>query len=146
MLGKPEIRDLELQDIYERDGLTECLSQIAPCELTKKAIEGLYFDRQHMGMRTLVAVIDELIVGTASLIIEPKFIHNGARCGHIEDVAVHPKFHMHGIGKELVKKLITIGRANNCYKLILECNDDIAPFYKKLGFKKTVNVMRLNIV
>jgi glucosamine-phosphate N-acetyltransferase len=146
MLGKPEIRDLELRDIYELDGLKECLSQIAPCELTKKEMEDLYFDRQHMGMRTLVAVVDDLIVGTATLIIEPKFIHNGARCGHIEDVAVHPKFHTHGIGRELLTEVIAIGRANNCYKLILECKDDIVPFYNKLGFKKTINVMRLDLV
>jgi glucosamine-phosphate N-acetyltransferase len=146
MLGKPEIRDLELEDIYQHERFTDCLSQIAPCELTKKAMEGLYFDRQHMGMRTLVAVIDDFVVGTATIIIEPKFIHNGARCGHIEDVAVHPDFHGHGIGRQLMQELLEIARKNNCYKLLLNCEDEVVDFYKKFDFYKTPNNMRLDLV
>lgn len=85
------------------------------------------------------------IIGTASIIIEQKFIHNGATVGHIEDVAVHKKYERMGIGSKLLQRCIEIGKENKCYKIILSCSDKNVPFYKKLNFEKCEHTMRLNL-
>lgn len=32
---------------------------------------------------------------------------------------------------------------NNCYKIILDCEDKLIPFYERFGFKKKANSMQL---
>ncbi|MDE1863132.1 MAG: GNAT family N-acetyltransferase [Thaumarchaeota archaeon] len=91
-----------------------------------------------------VAVVDSKIVGAASIIVEQKFIHNGGKAGHIEDVAVAKEFQGKGIGKKVVLALIEHAQKSGCYKTILDCSDDLVPFYEKLGFKKYSNAMRFD--
>jgi glucosamine-phosphate N-acetyltransferase len=134
MLGKREVRDLQLKDIYERVGLQACLAQLAPVDLASRDIENLYFDRQHSGIRTLVVVVGNTILGTGTLIIEQKFIHHGGKVAHIEDVAVLPCYHGFGIGKIIMYNLIDLAKIANCYKVILNCEPELEPFYKKFGF------------
>ena len=42
------------------------------------------------------------IIGTATLLIEPKFIHECGRVGHIEDVVVQKNIHGGGFGKKII--------------------------------------------
>jgi glucosamine-phosphate N-acetyltransferase len=114
MLDGLEIRDLQLTDIYQKDGFLDCLSQLAPCELSKKDLENLYFDRQYSGMRTLVMILGNSIIGTATLIIEQKIIHNGGVVGHIEDVAILPEYQRFGFGSMLMKEIIRVGKIAGC--------------------------------
>lgn len=134
MLGKKEVRDLQLKDIYERIGLEACLAQLAPVNLSSRDIENLYFDRQHSGMRTLVVVAGNTILGTGTLIIEQKFIHNGGKVAHIEDVAVLPNYHGFGVGKMIMDSLIELAKIAKCYKVILNCEPELEGFYTKFGF------------
>ena len=55
-----------------------------------------------------VAEINGKIVGSTTLLIEQKFIHNGGRVGHIEDVVVSKKYEGRGIGIKLVNSLLEI--------------------------------------
>lgn len=91
-----------------------------------------------------VAIFNNEIVGTASILIEQKFIHNGGKVGHIEDVAVKREFQGKGIGKKIVKALLEYGKKRGCYKTILDCSDELIPFYKNIGFKKFSNSMRFD--
>ena len=91
-----------------------------------------------------VAVIDSKIIGAASIIIEQKFIHDGGKVGHIEDVAVAKEFQGKGIGQKIVRSLLEYAQKQDCYKTILDCADDLIPFYKKLGFKLHSNSMRFD--
>lgn len=91
-----------------------------------------------------VAVIDSKIIGAASIIIEQKFIHNGGKVGHIEDVVVAKEFQGKGIGQKIVRSLLEYAQKQDCYKTILDCTDDLIPFYKKLGFKLHSNSMRFD--
>lgn len=91
-----------------------------------------------------VAVMDLKIVGAASIIIEQKFIHNGGKVGHIEDVVVAKEFQGRGIGQKIVCSLLEYAKKQGCYKTILDCTDDLIPFYKKLGFKLHSNSMRFD--
>ena len=91
-----------------------------------------------------VAELDGKIVGSATLLIEQKFIHNGGLVGHIEDVVVKKEFEGQGIGMKLVLSLLDLAKERKCYKTILNCEDDIRPFYEKIGFKQKSNEMRFD--
>lgn len=74
------------------------------------------------------------IVGTATLLIEPKFIHQCGRVGHIEDVVLAKQTHGTGLGKKIVTFLVDIAKQRGCYKVILDCSEQTAGFYEKCGF------------
>ena len=76
------------------------------------------------------------IVGSGTIIIEPKIIRNGMSVGHIEDIVVHEKCRSMGISKTIMEKLFVFANENNCYKVILDCNPRLSNFYEKLGFEK----------
>ena len=85
------------------------------------------------------------VVGTATLLIEQKFIHNGGKVGHIEDVVTRRGYEGRGIGKEIINKLITISRERGCYKIILDCDEKVCKFYEKIGFKKKAIMLRFDL-
>ena len=91
-----------------------------------------------------VAVENSKVIGTASILIEQKFIHNGGKIGHIEDVAVRKEFQGKGIGQKIVNALIKYAEKQGCYKTILGCTDELIPFYEKIGFKHHGNSMRFD--
>lgn len=76
-----------------------------------------------------------IIVGSGTIIYEPKIIHGLQPCGHIEDIIVHKEYRKHGIAKNIIEKLNVNGKRKNCYKIILDCNYDLENFYKKSGFE-----------
>ena len=85
------------------------------------------------------------VIGTATLFIEQKFIHNGGKVGHIEDVVTRRGYEGRGIGKEIMNKLITISRERGCYKIILDCDEKVSKFYEKIGFKKKAIMLRFDL-
>ena len=76
------------------------------------------------------------IIGTGTIIIEPKLIRSGRNVGHIEDIVVDKNFRSIGIAKKIIEKLLSFGHENNCYKVILDANEDLCNFYEKSGFKR----------
>jgi glucosamine-phosphate N-acetyltransferase len=91
-----------------------------------------------------VAELDGKIVGSTTLLVEQKFIHEGGIVGHIEDVVVKKEFEGQGIGMKLVLSLLDIAKERECYKTILNCEDELIPFYEKIGFKQKSNEMRFD--
>jgi len=89
-----------------------------------------------------VAVLDSQVVGAATIFIEQKFINKGGKVGHIEDVAVRKNYQGKGIGQKIIKALVLFAKKEGCYKTILDCQDDLIPFYEKAGFKRHSNAMR----
>ena len=63
-----------------------------------------------------VALDNNKIVGSTTLFIEQKFIHDGGRVGHIEDVVVRKDYEGRGIGMKLVISLLNCAKEKNCYK------------------------------
>ena len=91
-----------------------------------------------------VAELNGKIVGSTTLLIEQKFIHEGGFVGHIEDVVVNKEFEGHGIGMKLVLSLLDVAKEKKCYKTILNCEDKLIPFYEKIGFKQKSTEMRFD--
>lgn len=81
------------------------------------------------------------IMGSITVLIEQKFIHNFSKVGHIEDVFIDKKARKKQIGTKLVQHCIEYCRINKCRKIILDCSDDVIKFYQKNGFKKKGNFM-----
>ena len=141
--------EIKIRDIVESDidiGFLESLDSLRNASdldkntaknILKKVIE----NPDHI---IHVAEVDGKIVGSTTLLIEQKFIHEGGKVGHIEDVVVSKEFEGRGIGIKLVTSLLEIARAKNCYKTILDCKDELIPFYERIGFKQESNQMRYN--
>ena len=89
-----------------------------------------------------VAIDDKKIVGSTTLLVEQKFIHDGGLVGHIEDVVVRKDYEGKGIGIKLVTSMLERAKEKNCYKTILDCKDDVKQFYERIGFKRESNCMR----
>jgi glucosamine-phosphate N-acetyltransferase len=77
------------------------------------------------------------ILGSGTVIYEPKIIHGCKNVGHIEDIVVDKSYRSYGIGKEILKKLIEFAKNNNCYKVILDCKCELENFYEKNDLQKT---------
>lgn len=124
-------------------GFFDALAGIRQVEMSEYAFLCIYWGRLQKGIYTYVARLTTdtgmRVIGTASILIEPKF---WGSCGYIQDVAVHPDFQRQGIGKMLMKRLLEIGKERNCYKCILECSNELKPFYEALGFHPQYNAMR----
>jgi glucosamine-phosphate N-acetyltransferase len=132
-----EMRIGELTEADLANGVLEALSSLAEVGLSAAEAGAVFHERQKAGVHTFVArAPDGRVAGTATLLVEPKFIHQGGRAGHIEDVAVHPDFQKKGIGAALVRHATEEARKLGCYKVLLNCFDRFAPFYERVGFRR----------
>jgi len=91
----------------------------------------------------ITRINDEIkLIGAGTIIIEPKIIHGGKSVGHIEDVIVNPHYRNQGIAQTILNKLVEYSK-KECYKVILNCNPNMEPFYNKSGFEKKCIQMTL---
>src|SRR5215471_8358548 len=124
---KYTIREIEENDI-ERGGLLEVLENLAPVgDLSMPAAKAILDEIKSNPLhRIFVAVIQNgieegLIIGTTTLLVEPKFIFRGGRVGHIEDVAVRAGYQRKGIGFTLVKHATRQAALMRCVRTVLDC-------------------------
>ena len=75
------------------------------------------------------------IVGLITVIIEQKIIHNGKCVAHIEDLTVDKNYQNQKIGKQLINFALTYANENNCYKCILDCDNNMENYYINNSFK-----------
>ena len=141
-MEKIEIREIEEDDIEK--GFLETLDFLRNASgldknKTKEILKKIKQNPDHI---IHVAIDDKKIVGSTTLFIEQKFIHDGGLVGHIEDVVVRKDYEGQGIGMKLVISLLDVAKQRKCYKTILNCEDSLKPFYEKIGFKKATNEMR----
>jgi glucosamine-phosphate N-acetyltransferase len=93
---------------------------------------------KRMNKNTEIWVIEheKKLIGSASLVIEQKFIHNMAKLGHIEEMTIQKEFRHQGLGKLIIEKIIQRARESGCYKVTLNCTEDLKPFYEVCGLEK----------
>lgn len=137
------VRKLEPSDISE---FLESLDALRPSSAMskEKALTILGEIQTNPNHHIFVALKEDHIVGTATLLIERKFIHDGGLVGHIEDVAVHKNAQRTGIGSKLVEHLSKVAKNAGCYKVILDCEADLVGFYERLGFSRHSVSMKNN--
>jgi glucosamine-phosphate N-acetyltransferase len=137
------IEELTAPDLAR--GFLESLTSLTAVGLTPVEALPIFRERLRAGIRTYIARQGDRVVGTASLLLEQKFIHQGGRVGHIEDVAVHREFQKQGIGTALVAHITEEARKLGCYKVILNCFEHLAPFYARIGYRKQEVGMRIDL-
>ena len=137
-----EIREIEESDLEK--GFLETLDFLRNASgldknKAKKILQKIKQNPDHI---IHIAIDDEKIVGSVTLFIEQKFIHDGGFVGHIEDVVVRKDYEGKGIGIRLVTSMLERAKEKNCYKTILDCKDNVKQFYERIGFKHESNGMR----
>src|ERR1051326_6660827 len=118
------IREIEENDI-ETGRLLEVLENLAPVGgLTMPAAKMILKEiRSNPLHKIFVAVTQEglgrgLVIGTTTLLVEPKFIFGGGRVGHIEDVAIRAGYQRKGIGFKLVNYATEQAVAMRCVRIV----------------------------
>jgi len=76
------------------------------------------------------------IIASGTIIIEPKLIREGKNVGHIEDIVVKNTYRGYHISSDILALLKNIARDKDCYKIILDCNEEIKNVYIKSGFEE----------
>lgn len=109
-------RALEKEDLC---GFLEVLGELADtAQLTQEKAEQIFEKITSAGnTHIFVALLPEgKVVGTCSIIITQRFIHNGGMVGHLEDLVVHHDFRKMGIASALLQSCISVAELSGCYK------------------------------
>jgi len=143
-MSEPIIRELKKEDIW--NGFLKSLDSLKLASDIDKTKAEEVFEKINSNPDYIIAVaeIDGKIVGSTTLLIESKFIHQGGLVGHIEDVSVDKEFQGKKIGEKIMKYLLEVSKNRGCYKTILNCTDDVKRFYEKLGFKQVASELRFD--
>ncbi len=138
------VRELQKEDLF--NGFLTSLDSLRQASNIEKNIAEKIFEKIYNNPDHIIAVAekDQRVVGSATLLLETKFIHNGGVVGHIEDVVVDKNFQGQKIGEKIIKYLLDVAKNQGCYKTILDCTDEVKPFYEKLGFRHNANALRFD--
>ena len=138
--GKYRLRPLALSDYYH--GYMDLLRQLTECG----SVMFDQFRKRFQQMKECpesyyILVIEDThlnqqIIGSATLVCEKKFIRQLAVRGRIEDVVVNDRYRGQQLGKLLIDVLTNFARDHcECYKVSLECKDELVRFYEQFGYR-----------
>lgn len=96
----------------------------------------IYFPR-------VIADENNKVVATGMIVVESKLVHGCGKVGHIEDIAVAENQRGKKLGFYLINELSKIGKAEGCYKVILDCSEHNVEFYEKCGFNSFGSCMSI---
>lgn len=110
------------------------IQQFRPTFYSKEQFE-TYISSLHQ-TDIIVMTNENQIIASGTILYETKLIHNISLYAHIEDIIVDNQFRKQGIGKLLIEYLIQCCKNKNCYKILLDCQKELIPFYKKNKFQE----------
>ncbi|XP_055678691.1 probable glucosamine 6-phosphate N-acetyltransferase isoform X1 [Lutzomyia longipalpis] len=131
-----KVRPLQEGD-YDR-GFLELLSQLTKVGNITKAQFLMKFAQMRASGGYYVTVIEDTrinrLIGSATLVLEHKFIHGCSVRGRLEDVVVNNTYRGKQLGKLIVVTVNLLAQHLGCYKMSLDCKDHLIPFYETLGY------------
>jgi glucosamine-phosphate N-acetyltransferase len=134
------IREIEYDDIDR--GFLEVLENLLPSHIDNTSAKNILKKRKSNPLHKIFVAqhdTNDKIVGTTTLLVEPKFINKGMQVGYIEDVSVRKGYEGLGIGFELVNHATNYAiLKESCKKVLLYCSEKNRLFYEKLGYKLAV--------
>ena len=110
------------------------IQQFRPTFYSKEQFE-TYISSLHQ-IDIIVMIYNNQIIASGTILYETKLIHNISLYAHIEDIIVDNQFRKQGIGKLLIEYLIQCCKNKNCYKILLDCQKELIPFYEKNKFQE----------
>lgn len=129
-----KIRQLELSDYKKK--YIDLLNQLKPMSgCTYECFENI-LNSINKNPHHFVFVIerDGIIVGTITLLIEPKLLYKGKSLGHIEDFVIHKEYRKKRYGKQLIEFCKKYGQSRGCHKVGLCSRIESEYFYEKNDF------------
>jgi len=130
------VRKLQNEDYEKYVSLLSQLTDVG--NITKK----IFCDRLEIINKNpnlyIMVIVDNYnneLISAGTIYIEPKFIHECSKIGHIEDIVVNNKYRGQNYGKHIIRLLLDIAKRENCYKVTLACKEKNIGFYNKCGFK-----------
>jgi len=138
---------MKYEDI-DNGGLLEVYRENFPLgELPKTAAKAILKEIKTNPLRKIFVAVtndnQDWVIGTTTLLVEPKFIFRGGKVGHIEDVSVKVEYQRRGIGFKLVNHATKQAALMGCVKTVLDCSDENLPFYQKVGYCYQDNCMKI---
>ena len=86
----------------------------------------------------VIAVDDE----TAHVVGYINAISDGVLAAFIPGLEVLPAYQGRGIGSDLVRRMVE--QLSDLYSIDLSCDEDVVPFYERLGLQKGIGMLRRN--
>ncbi|XP_053690497.1 probable glucosamine 6-phosphate N-acetyltransferase [Sabethes cyaneus] len=130
------VRPLQTGD-YNR-GFLQILSQLTTVgDVTLPRFLNRFAQMRASGDYFVTVIVDtryDKIIGSASLVLEHKFIHGCSVRGRLEDVVVDDTYRGKQLGKLIVVTVSLLAQRLGCYKMSLDCKDKLVPFYKSIGY------------
>jgi len=132
-IGNFTLRNIEYDD-YDK-GYMDLMYEFTNYNYPMTKENFINFIDMHKNYRMVIIYSEKekRIIGAGTIIIIYK-IHNNP-IGQIEDVIISEKYRNNGFGKQIIEKLIDIGKNEcKCYKIILNCLEKNIKFYENCGF------------
>lgn len=138
------IRQLEIQD-YKKNYI-QLLGQhfnINVLEISENQF--IHYLKTKITNNYKIYVIEDTkynkVIGSVSLIYETKIIHNFGKVAHLEDLIIHEKYRNKKLGSVLINFCKNKAKDDNCYKILLDCDENLIKYYEKNNFIKFSNRM-----
>lgn len=122
------IRPLQISDYTVFLGI---MNDFRETTFTLKQMQEVIYNQKNLEIFLLEH--DKQVIGAGSILFETKFIHNISIYAHIEDIVIKKEYRGNNYGKVLVENLIAICQDKKCYKILLDCESALVPFYSKCG-------------
>jgi len=86
----------------------------------------------------MVAIDDttETVVGFVSA------VSDGVLAAFIPNLEVDPAYQRRGIGTELMRRMLS--QLNHLYSIDLSCDEDLQPYYERLGMRRATGMLHRN--
>ncbi len=130
-------------------GFFELLSQLTMAEKCELSVWKDKFKEMKSIQNMDIIVIEDrktgMIVGSITLIYEPKFIRGQGYVCHIEDFVIDANHRKHKLGSVMLDISLAFSKLKKCYKIILDCDEKVQGFYQKNGFSVKSKGMALYI-
>lgn len=136
--GEPwlKVRPLQTGDFHR--GFLQILSQLTSVgNVSLAQFLNRFAQMRASGDYFVTVVVDtrhDKIIGSATLVLEHKFIHGCSVRGRLEDVVVDDTYRGKQLGKLIVVTVSLLAQRLGCYKMSLDCKDKLIPFYKSIGY------------
>jgi ribosomal protein S18 acetylase RimI-like enzyme len=143
------VRDADADDIGRLLELFQELAEGDPARMpadpatARAALSRILTDSDH---HLCVASVNGTVVGAAELIVVPNRTHHGRSWAVIENVIVIGSARGNGIGTRLLKHLLAIAQARDCYKVQLHSGKqrtNAHRLYQRLGFRPVAEGFKL---
>ena len=131
----------------KKDEIIDLLSQLSKTKyITNNEFSDFLFNK---GSNYIIFICKDIetdkIVGIITLFIERKLINNLGKVAHIEDLVVDKDQRCKNIAQKLINTCIEYAKSENCYKIILNCKENLIKFYQKNNFYKSGYQMRIDL-